>query len=154
MYDANEVAKLVVDVCTDDGYPVTNLKLQKVLYFMWLDWYKERGEYLFGNRIEAWHYGPAVPDVYRRYRTFLADPIRKREEPSIPESDAERLEEIARKYSAISIGELIEMSQTAESPWDKAGRDETPYSEISKELMNDETRRRRSSRMPHLVSKW
>lgn len=53
MYDADEVAKLVIDVCMDEEKPVTNLKLQKILYFLWIDWYGKMGEYLFDDRMEA-----------------------------------------------------------------------------------------------------
>lgn len=147
MYKATEVAKLVINVCADDGHPVTNLKLQKILYFMWLEWYKKRETYLFDNRVEAWHYGPVVPDVYQTYRTSIADPIRKGDEPPIAKSDAEQLKEIALRYNKYPIGELIEMSHKDGSPWDRAGRDLVPYTEISKGLMIDEAGRLRWQRM-------
>lgn len=57
---------------------ISPLKLQKSLYFCFAYWGgfvrkgKDKkseieftdGEYLFGERIEAWVYGPVVPDVY------------------------------------------------------------------------------------------
>ena len=147
MYKAIEVAKLVVNACAEDGHPVTNLKLQKILYFMWLDWYRERKEYLFNDRIEGWHYGPVVPDIYWSYRVFIAEPIKKKEEPSIGGYDAGRLRELALGYNGIPVGTLIGMSCEDGSPWDRAGRDETPYSEISKMLMVDEAESRRAG--PH-----
>lgn len=146
MYKAIDVAKLVVNVCADNGHPVTNLKLQKILYFMWLDWYKKRKEYLFDDRIEAWHYGPVVPSVYLRYRAFLADPIRKGEESAITGSDARGLESFALKYNRESVGVLIKRSHESGSPWERAGGDGTPHTEIGKELMVEASGRYRRLR--------
>ena len=135
MYNARDIAALVVDVCAGDGCPITNLKLQKVLYFMWLDWFRERGERLFNDKIEAWHYGPTIPDVYQRYRTWIADPIRFGEGEGIPEADARKLEDLARKYNRYSVGTLIDKSKEEGSPWALVGGDRIPGTEIGKGLM-------------------
>lgn len=150
MYDAINVAKLVINECAAEGHPVTNLKLQKILYFMWLDWYKERKEPLFDNEIQAWHFGPVIPEVYRRYRRFVADPIKKDdEEDQIPESDARPLRELARKYNERPIGDLIEESHREGSPWARVGGDSMLYTKIDRELMIDESERCRYLRIIH-----
>ncbi len=142
MYRAEDVARFVIDECIEEGNPVSNLKLQKILYFMWIDWFKARGEYLFDNKIEGWHFGPLVPDVYRRYRIFLADPIRDTEEHLITSrSDLRLLKKLVRKYNGMALGDLIQESRRDGSPWDRAGRDREPFPEIAKELMIDEARR-------------
>lgn len=63
------------------GGKISNIKLQKSLYFLFAFWgafiekaqigsteietsYDKYSKYLFTNRIEAWIYGPVVPDVY------------------------------------------------------------------------------------------
>lgn len=138
MYDAIEVARLVVNSCAEQGHPVTNLKLQKILYFMWLDWYRMKKKYLFDERIEAWHFGPTIPDVYRVFRVYVADPIRHTQESSIQGHDADVLKAIAYKYISIPVGELIFKSCEDGSPWDINGRDNQPFKEINKILMVDE----------------
>ena len=140
-YDAKEVAKLVVNEGIAEDRPVTNLKLQKLLYFMWIDWYKERKEPLFNNRIEAWHYGPVVPDVYFRYRIFAADPIRKVEECSIPDSDKDLMVEILGKYIYRTAGALVEDSHAPNTPWDKVNGAKVLGTEITEGLMIDEANR-------------
>lgn len=141
MYDADEIAKLVIDVCIDEGKPVTNLKLQKILYFLWIDWYGKTGEYLFDDRVEAWYHGPIVPDVYYRYRTFIADPIVTRTEHSISERDVPMLSRLISEYNSRSIGRLIAESCTEGSPWDRVGGRASLYAEIGKDLMIDESNR-------------
>lgn len=146
-YDAKEVAKLVVNEGIAEDRPVTNLKLQKLLYFMWIDWYKERKEPLFNDRIEAWHYGPVVPDVYFNYRIFAADPIRKVEEYSIPDQDKDLMIKILSRYIYRSAGALVEDSHAPDTPWSKVGGDKACYAEIRKELMIDEANRASSQRL-------
>ena len=34
-----------------------------------------RGEGLFGNRIEAWRYGPVIPDLYHATKSYGREPI-------------------------------------------------------------------------------
>lgn len=140
VYDANEVAKLVINESIREGKPVTNLKLQKILYFMWIDWFAKKKEYLFDNRIEAWHYGPVIPDVYYRYRIFVADPIRKECKCSITGSDKDLIIEMADRYIPRSAGELISDSHACGSPWEKVGCGKIPCAEIPKELMVHEAR--------------
>ena len=142
VYDANEVAKLVVNECMREGTPVTNLKLQKILYFMWIDWYAKKKESLFNNRIEAWHYGPVVPDVYFKYRIFAADPIRKKAECSISGPDAESMISLIRKYNCKTAGKLVEESHAPNTPWDRVGGDKAYGNEITQDLMIDESNRK------------
>lgn len=49
---------------------LTNLKLQKLLYFAYgvhLSLFNQR---LFESKIEAWQHGPVVPDVYQEFKSF------------------------------------------------------------------------------------
>ena len=54
---------------------ITNLKLQKLLYFAYgvhLSLYSEK---LFTAPIQAWQFGPVVPCVYRAFKVFGKNPI-------------------------------------------------------------------------------
>lgn len=73
--DARVLANYIIDKANGNISPI---KLQKSLYFCFAYWggfvrkgkngkseiTQEYPELLFGNRIEAWVYGPVVPDVY------------------------------------------------------------------------------------------
>ncbi|HHJ7078166.1 TPA: Panacea domain-containing protein, partial [Streptococcus pyogenes] len=54
------------------GYPINNLKLQKLLYFVNVRNILENGVPLFEESMEKWKYGPVVPDVYHEYKRFGA----------------------------------------------------------------------------------
>lgn len=70
MNNANELAKLVISISAQSGKNISNLKLQKVLYYI-------QGFHLvlfsteaFPEPIKAWKLGPVVEDVYHQYKRF------------------------------------------------------------------------------------
>ena len=81
-YDVSDVARFIVRKYIEDRNPVTNMKLQKMLYYAWVRYYQRSGEYLFRDCIYAWKYGPVVPKVHREYRIYAGMPILRSEEPA------------------------------------------------------------------------
>lgn len=77
LYNACDVAKYVLKKCTDDGSPISNLQLQKILFFLQRDFLIQEGRPLFGDDIEAWQFGPVVPNVYYDYCIYGANSISK-----------------------------------------------------------------------------
>lgn len=82
IFDARELAVYIKDYYkkNESGKEISPLKLQKSLYFCFAYWggfmrksnnaeNKEIelnfSEYLYDNPIEAWVYGPVIPDVYK-----------------------------------------------------------------------------------------
>lgn len=82
IFDAKDLARYITAKYweyTEHDREITPIKLQKSLYFVFAIWgglvekskndfaeFKiEESKYLFFNDIEAWVYGPVVPDVYR-----------------------------------------------------------------------------------------
>ena len=74
MYKAMDLANYIVDKCIKDNTPITNLQLQRILYFVQKDFLK-RGSRAFSDDIEAWEFGPVVPNVYFYFCGFGATPI-------------------------------------------------------------------------------
>lgn len=74
MYKAMDLADYIVDKCIKDGTPITNLQLQRILYFVQKDFLK-RGFRAFSDDMEAWELGPVVPNVYFYFCGFGAMPI-------------------------------------------------------------------------------
>lgn len=64
---AMEVAKYIIDKCAVDRQPISNLQLQKILYYVQVDFYKKFKQPCFSDDFEAWMFGPVVPVVYYRY---------------------------------------------------------------------------------------
>ncbi len=69
--DAMEVARYVVSKCAMDKVPVSNLQLQKILYFLqYVYCTATGGGLIFDDEFCAWPYGPVLPDVYDEYKFY------------------------------------------------------------------------------------
>lgn len=120
MYDAVSVAQYVVNKCTLAQTPVTNLKLQKLLYYLWIDFYTEKKENLFNNEICAWPLGPVVPDVYDEFCAYGGLEIRKVfNKGDISEDDAHILNRTLAKLMPISTYQLVNKTHEKGKPWEK-----------------------------------
>lgn len=79
MYNAIEVACYIINYCNDNRIEISNLKLQKILYYVQAASLVEIGDKCFSDPIIAWQYGPVITSVYYRYNLYGGDPIPKQE---------------------------------------------------------------------------
>ena len=75
MYSAMDVALYIIHYLSSEKYSVSNLKLQKLLYFVQGFFLCLKDEPCFTEKIEAWDFGPVVPDVYHKYKIFGSNSI-------------------------------------------------------------------------------
>lgn len=70
--DARYVADCIIGIAAQnpDINDITNLKLQKLLYYAQGTFLALHGQKLFEQPIMKWQYGPVVPDVYHQYKYF------------------------------------------------------------------------------------
>ena len=74
MYAAIDLSKYMVSKCVREDHPISNMQLQKILYYVQKDFLRN-GEEAFPDDIEAWQFGPVVPNVYYYFCGFGAMPI-------------------------------------------------------------------------------
>lgn len=74
MYKAVDLSKYIVTKCAVDDYPITNLHLQKILYYIQKD-FLQKDKLAFFEDVEAWQFGPVVPVVYYKFCGFGSMPI-------------------------------------------------------------------------------
>ncbi|MGZ8340936.1 MAG: Panacea domain-containing protein [Telluria sp.] len=117
MATASQVAKYIVDFFQQVGDPVTNLKLQKLLYYV-QGWHLGlRGEPAFDDRIEAWVHGPVQPSVYREYSAHRWNPIvTEVQVPALPDDLKDLIADVLETYGADS-GYELELRSHRETPW-------------------------------------
>jgi uncharacterized phage-associated protein len=76
MLSCDDAAKyFLAQVSEDAGDLISNLKLQKLLYYAQGFHLALYDEPLFPEAIEAWTHGPVVPDLYRHYKKYGAGAI-------------------------------------------------------------------------------
>ena len=73
MYDVQEVARYIISYARQEKIILSNLKLQKVLYMIWIEYYKDNGEYLFNEQFCAWKIGPTIPKIFYEYCIFAGN---------------------------------------------------------------------------------
>ena len=70
MYDALDVAEYVIYYEHDCGRSISNLRLQKLLYFVQAQFWATRNHACFSDTMQAWKLGPVIPSVYRKYKFY------------------------------------------------------------------------------------
>ena len=121
MADAADIAETLLQLADAEPEPelVTNLRLQKLLYYAQGWSLALRGRALFDDPIEAWDLGPVVPSVYHRYRRFRGRAINDGDTDTRPLVDRETfgfVERIWHTHRRHSASALVDMTHR-ESPW-------------------------------------
>ena len=101
------------------GDLISNLKLQKLVYYAQGFALALLGRPLFPERIEAWTYGPVVSELYHEYRGYGSDPIPQPGEIDFSIYDVqtrELLDEVYAVYGQFSAWKLRDMTHS-EPPW-------------------------------------
>jgi len=118
--NALNIAKILISFTdTDFGDVITNLKLQKLLYYAQGSSLALNNKKLFNEDIIAWQYGPVVPNVYDEFKTYGKGPIDIKDNSDYTEVDDETLEildEVYRVFGQYSAIRLMELSHS-ETPW-------------------------------------
>lgn len=121
-YSALDVAKYVIKHEHDNNREVSNLRLQKLLYFVQAKILVETGAPCFDDDIEAWDYGPVVPVVYHKYKIFGSLDIRLSESmPAFDNSTAESAGAMLDACKDYPTYQLVDITHS-QSPWKKAYR--------------------------------
>jgi uncharacterized phage-associated protein len=74
-FSATAVANDFLKIARDRGEALTSMKLQKLVYYAHGWSLALTGEPLIFNRIEAWDYGPVIPDLYQDFKKYGNDAI-------------------------------------------------------------------------------
>lgn len=117
---ARQVADYIISFLAEHGDPVSNLKLQKLLYYA-QGWYLALYDVpLFDERIEAWVHGPAVPPVYGDFKAYAWQPIPKpKNGPVLPDRPEFLVNEVIETYGGMGAYDLERLTHS-EAPWTKA----------------------------------
>lgn len=117
MYKAINVASYVINWCNDNNFIITNLKLQKLLYFLQGEICRNNGNRLIDDDFYAWQLGPVVPDVYYTFAMYSSLPIPKQVNNIHFSKECENLiVNTLNKYASKSTWDLVDLSHS-QDPW-------------------------------------
>ena len=138
-----EIANFFVAFGNEAGETITNLRLQKLVYYAQA-WHLANFETpLFQHDFEAWVHGPVIKDLYHENKKYGFSPIESNVtlgdiSKILPEDKFEFVKEVADIYLNFTAYELEKMTHQ-ETPWIQARKgvseDEICSNVISKESM-------------------
>ena len=134
-YNALDIARYVIKYSNNRDYGVSNLKLQKILYFIQAYFLIQTNHPCFKEPIEAWDFGPVVPDVYKQYKMYASADIPTMEsyidfdgndiwkskrirfnKINIKDEDKILINKVIDKFSEYSATDLVMLTQR-QTPW-------------------------------------
>jgi len=121
-----EVAAALLQECKKRGIAVSNLKLQKLLYYSEAWSLVLRGESFFSDPIEAWVHGPVVADVFHLYRDSRWSPIPEAKTAAAEDEEAlSHIGAVIDAYGTLSASDLERLTHS-EDPWMHARQELDP----------------------------
>lgn len=141
--DPVTLSDYVVSKVTADGFKITPLKLQKLLYYIdaWHSVYFDKP--LFEEDFEAWVHGPVIREVFDYYKEDyrLHDNITSEDIPTVSDDlspeQLELIDDVLDEYGGKS-GYYLECLTHDEKPWKDARRGYGP-SDRCEEIINKRT---------------
>lgn len=139
-YKVLDVCRHVINYSNEKDYGISNLKLQKVLYFIQAYFLTKKEDHTpcFDEKIEAWDFGPVVPEAYHEYKQYGSGDIptiesfimfdeddiwnSKRvrfEDTAISDDDKSLINEVVDKFANYSATDLVSLTHR-QSPWIEA----------------------------------
>ncbi|MFR6290507.1 MAG: Panacea domain-containing protein [Peptococcaceae bacterium] len=140
MNNALDVARYVINYSNEKGYGISNLKLQKIMYFIQAYFLTAEidSSPCFSEKIEAWDFGPVVPEVYHEFKQYGSGDIptinsyivfdkmniwnshREEYNPDIiNEEEQKMINAVVDQFSDYSASDLVELTHR-QAPWKKA----------------------------------
>lgn len=136
-YKVLEVCRHVINYSNEHNYGISNLKLQKVLYFIQAYFLIKKKDHTpcFDEKIEAWNFGPVVPKAYQEYGQYGSGDIPsvksyiifdvndiwniqrvKFDDNTISDDDKALMEIVIDKFADYSATDLVSLTHR-QSPW-------------------------------------
>jgi uncharacterized phage-associated protein len=118
MVPALQVANSFLCLCDEDaGDVISNLKLQKLLYYAQGIHLAKFGTPLFPEEIKAWMHGPVVPEIYHHFKARGNNGLpRPPRGPALPKATQDFINSIYNVYGQYSAWKLRNFTHD-EPPW-------------------------------------
>lgn len=119
MLSCFDVADYFIWLANETGSFISNLKLQKLVYYAQAWHLALYDAPLFQEDFQAWVHGSVIPVLYQKYKFFGWQPILAIASPENSKEAWDFLDEVAKEYFACDAYELEQMTHV-EAPWKQA----------------------------------
>jgi uncharacterized phage-associated protein len=128
-YPASTIAYAFVKRGIEQANPVTQMKLQKLIYFAHGIYLAAHHEPIINEHFQAWRFGPVIPQVYHEYKYYGSNPIMDTDwlfmfskEPDLSIIDNAAQSAVNTTWAALKDANAIKLSNWTHqkgSPWSK-----------------------------------
>ena len=116
--DVIKNSEYVIECYKRYGKQITNLELQKLMYFLEAIYMVITGdESLYEESFSAWNFGPVNTEIYNRYKKFGRNPIALTEDIVINEANRFFVENLYSLFKDFKPAALVNLSHSEGSPW-------------------------------------
>ncbi|MDU7086213.1 MAG: DUF4065 domain-containing protein [Clostridium sp.] len=132
-YKVKDIAAYIVNYSIETENYVSNLKLQKLLYYVQAYFAVQKNTPCFNEDFEHWRHGPVVREVYSEYKVYFNDDImEKKSVADIEENDRLLINEVVDSYHKYGPWDMVRKTHK-EEPWVNTDSDDIiEFSEIKK----------------------
>lgn len=128
MAKPNSVASYLIDLSSNEPEnDLTNLKLQKILFYAQAESLVEGNVPILDGQVEAWTYGPVVRETYDWLRGCGGYPITSFDVvidySELDDHQRHFLDRVWNTYGKFSPGFLVKKTHEDGSPWSQVYRD-------------------------------
>lgn len=140
MYDAITIADEILKIAKAKGKCLTPMQLMKLTYIAH-GWALVILQFdLFNNRIEAWKYGPVIPNLYHATKSYgrrpiPLDSIGDPQETNVSAQVKTFLESVFERYGQLDGIQLSALTHKSGTPWDAVYRPNVLGIEIPDQLI-------------------
>lgn len=140
-----DVADYFIAFANDTHDLITNLKLQKLVYYVQAWHLAITGNKLFDNDFQAWVHGPVLIELYNDYHDLKWHPIMRDDldnssilklEQKFGENVTDIIRQVINEYFELSAYQLERLTHS-EDPWQKA-REGLPPDSPSNNIIKSE----------------
>ncbi len=120
----------------NDMTPMKLLKLVYIAHGWMLGLY---GKPLISEDVEAWQYGPVIPELYREIKSYRDKPVEIlsiETGTNLSNEESDIINQVFNKYSKLNGFKLSDITHTKETPWHIIWN-KTPYGTIPNDLIRD-----------------
>lgn len=135
--NVKELARYIINHCLEIGKPISNLRLQKILYFVEGEYYKQKKYWLTDADFYAWPFGPVNREVYGEYYVYGGGLIYEQPMGFVDENVKNVIDPIIEKYANMSTTDLVNFSHKNGGAW-KLSYDGNKNTKINKLFMQNE----------------
>ena len=145
-YNSRGVANVILHYANDAGKKLTPMQLIKLVYLAHAWSLALLGRPLITDDVQAWQYGPVIPNVYRAFNRFGSAPITDfakqlftdLEFPADLDKDEQKVvHAVVNSYGDMQAFQLSAKMHEPKTPWTKIYNEKGPYSVIPASLIKE-----------------